>query len=136
LASAVSAILISVIVVGAIVGAAYCLTHRRPVRFRSLDEQVTFGAVARWAARELDIRPNDPRLRYALSLWIFSSDLNWLGSVPVEELALVAPFIDPMIEGKGPPPNIPPDYKDGRPQMLTRFKERMIAQGLWPKTPS
>ena len=49
-----------------------------------------------------------------------------------QELALVAPFIDECIAGRGPPLNLPAEYEDWRPAALAAFKARMQAEGLWP----
>lgn len=54
-----------------------------------------------------------------------------MGSIPVEELAILHPFIDLIIDGKGPPLNQPAEYDD-RPEVLRKFKQRMQAEGLWP----
>jgi hypothetical protein len=110
-------------------------SNRMPVTFKNLDEEAAVYQVSRWAAKQLDITPGDPRLRYSLWLWMYSANFNWLGSIPVAELTLLAPFINLVIDGKGPPPNLPPEY-DNRPETLSRFKRRMQAEGLWPQSQS
>ena len=108
--------------------------HRWPVRFKHLVEQEAVSFVAHWAARQLNMAPSDRRLRYSNSLSLLSVILNWRGSIPVEELALLAPFIDLVIDGQGPPQNLPADYDDTRPETLRRFKQRMQSEGLWPQS--
>jgi hypothetical protein len=106
--------------------------HRWPVRFKHLVEQEAVSFVAHWAAIQLNMAPGDRRLRYSKSLSLLSVILDWRGSIPVEELALLAPFIDLVIDGQGPPQNLPADYDDTRPETLRRFKQRMQSEGLWP----
>jgi len=108
--------------------------HRWPVRFKHLVEQEAVSFVAHWAARQLNMAPSDRRLRYSNSLSLLSVILNWRGSIPVEELALLAPFIDLVIDGQGPPQNLPADYDDTRPETLRRFKQRMQSEDLWPQS--
>jgi hypothetical protein len=105
-----------------------------PVKFKSLDEESTVYQVARWAAKELNKKPSDLELRHSLTLWAYSVQFNWMGSIPIEELRVLSPFIDRMIDGNGPPQNLPSDYTDWRPETLRRFKDRMIAEGLWPES--
>jgi hypothetical protein len=108
--------------------------HRWPVRFKHLVEQEAVSFVAHWAAIQLNMAPGDRRLRYSKSLSLLSVILDWRGSIPVEELALLAPFIDLVIDGQGPPQNLPADYDDTRPETLRRFKQRMQSEGLWPQS--
>jgi hypothetical protein len=108
--------------------------HRWPVRFKHLVEQEAVSFVAHWAARQLNMAPSDQRLRYSNSLSLLSVILNWRGSIPVEELALLAPFIDLVIDGEGPPQKLPAYYEDTRPETLRRFKQRMQSEGLWPQS--
>ena len=126
------------IVTAAIVACALALqaTTRKPVTFKNLDEEQKVYGAARWAAKQLNMKSSDSRLRYSLLLWIYAVDFSWLGSIPVEELALLAPFIDMIIDGKGPPINQPPEYDDTRPEILGRFKKRMQDEGLWPQSQS
>jgi hypothetical protein len=130
--------MLSLVIVGAILAGAFAFLSatRMPVRFRNLDEQREIYNVARWAANELNTEPSRQRLRYSLSLWAYSAKFNWLGSIPVEELAILGSFIDRTIDGKGPPLNLPPEYDDTRPEVLRRFKKRMEAEGLWPDSQS
>jgi hypothetical protein len=109
--------------------------HRWPVRFRHLVEQEAVSFVAHWAAKQLNMTPNDRRLQFSNSLSSLSVILNWRGSIPVEELALLSPFIDLVIDGKGPPQKLPPCYEDTRPETLRRFKQRMQSESLWPQSP-
>ena len=108
--------------------------HRWPVRFKHLVEQEAVSFVAHWAAIQLNMAPGDRRLRYSKSLSLLSVILDWRGSIPVEELALLAPFIDLVIDGQGPPQNLPADYDDTRPETLRRFKQRMQSEDLWPQS--
>jgi hypothetical protein len=132
MASALSSIL-SILIFGGVI--AVWLARRMPVRFRGLDEHHIIKGVAHWAAKELPLEKGDTRLFHSLYISPFSV-VSWMASIPAEELAILAPFIDRMIEGKGPPLNLPAEYKDTRPETLRRFKERMQAQGLWPQSQS
>lgn len=125
----------AVLLVGAVVwvALAFVRSMRMPVTFKSLDEQRLIYSVALWAAKELNKKPGDGQLRYSLNLWAYSVNYCWMGSIPVDELRILSPFIDLMINGKGPPQNLPNEYKDERPDMLTRFKDRMKAEWLWPR---
>ena len=128
-------LILSMIVAGVFVRSAY----RMPVSFRNLDEERAVYRAALWAAKELNIDRKDlkdPRLRYSLSLWMYSGgrlNMVFMGSIPVAELAILAPFIVRMIDHKGPPQNLPVEYKDEDPEILGRFKKRMDAEGLWPE---
>jgi hypothetical protein len=103
-----------------------------PVTFKNLDEETTIYQVARWAAKQLDLPPGDSRLRWSLVLWASSANFSWMGRIPKSELAELQPFIDLVIEGKGPPQNLPAEYNDLRPGILRGFKARMKAESLWP----
>jgi hypothetical protein len=50
-----------------------------------------------------------------------------------QDLAVLAPFIDQVIAGKGPPPILSAEYEDTRPATLGTFRARMQAEGLWPR---
>jgi hypothetical protein len=102
---------------------------RMPVTFTSPDEESAVYQVALWAAKELNIRWGGPQLRYSFALYLSSANWIWMGSIPVAELALLRPFIDLMIAGKGPPQNLPAEYDDPRPETLRRFKERCKRSG-------
>jgi hypothetical protein len=121
-----------------VVGQFSMMKNRMPVRFKNVDELLTVYEVARWAAKDLDIKYGDQRLFYSLLLrrstggFMMPSIIWWTASIPVQELALLAPFIDLIIEGRGPPQNLPPEYDD-RANILQRFKERMQIGGLWPQ---
>jgi hypothetical protein len=131
-----AAVLIVVIGLAVIAGGVALLaSNRMPVTFKNLDEEQQVYQTARWAAKQLDIKPGDPRLRYSLWLWMYSANFNWMGSIPAEELTLLAPFINLVIDGKGPPLKLPPEY-DNRPETLGRFKRRMQAERLWPQSQS
>jgi hypothetical protein len=105
-----------------------------PVTFKSLDEETAVYGVTRWATKQLDIKRGDLRLLYAQTLYLCSVNWSWMGSIPKAELAVLQPFIDLMIEGKGPPQNLPAEYDDPRPEILLRFKGRMKTEGLWPES--
>jgi hypothetical protein len=105
---------------------------RKPVTFKNLDEEQAVFGVADWASKQLGMRPGDPQLLHSFLLDAYLNQGNWMGRIPTEELALLSPFIDLMIEGKGPPQNLPAEYDDPRPEILRRFKGRMQAEGLWP----
>lgn len=71
-------------------------------------------------------------------LYGFTFGLSRMGKIPVEELAVVSPFIDLIIDAKGPQPNLPPEYSqeeylEPRRETLRQFKKRMEAEGLWPQ---
>lgn len=100
-------------------------------RTPSSDEERAIYGAAIWAAKQLDIKPGDSRLRYSLMLWVYSSYFNSTGSIPVEELSLLGPFIDLIIEGKAPPLN---QYYNTSPAILRPFKDRMQVEGLWPQS--
>jgi hypothetical protein len=121
------------IMVGLVVGA------RRPripmpVTFKNLKELRTVSGVAKWANKQLgDNRNSRSRLQHSVFLFAYNS--TWMARIPVEELAILSPFIDLIIEGKGPPPILSAEYEDERPATLKRFKERMQAEGRWPRSP-
>jgi hypothetical protein len=115
------------LIIGSIVATA---KSRWPVRFKNFDEQSAVCSVAWWAAKQLNIKPSDPRLMYSRPAWLY---LTWMGSIPVEELALLSPFIDLVIDGKGPKQDLPAEYEDWHPKTLAAFKSRMQAEGLWPQ---
>jgi len=108
---------------------------RMPVKFKTLDEQSDIIAVAYWAQKTGNI--DSKRLRYSITLDLATSaatgPITLKGSIPVEELAILAPWIDRVIDGKGPPRNLPPEYVDRRPVILGEFKKRMQDEGLWPR---
>jgi hypothetical protein len=137
MASAIPTIL-AVLTFGGILAVALAIgaKNRLPVRFRNWDEQHEVYGVARWAAKELPpLKNGNMRLLHSLTL---NNDLlqffYWMNSIPVDELTILAPFIDRMIDGNGPPLNLPAEYEDERPDILRRFKERMEAEELWPKS--
>src|SRR5664279_2867234 len=99
----IQAIIAALLALALIVGVR--TSRKMPVKFKNLDEESTVYGVAIWASKQLDIKPGDLRLKNSLYLWAYSANFNWMGRIPVEELALLSPFIDLMIEGKGPPQN-------------------------------
>jgi hypothetical protein len=104
-----------------------------PVRFASGDELNAVVGVARWAGQQYDL--GDPRRQSITSVWM--NLRPWLGRMGVRlskhEVAMLAPFIDQVIAGQGPPLNLPAEYEDTRPAALGAFKARMQAEGLWPR---
>jgi hypothetical protein len=112
--------------------------RRLPVTFKSVKEESAVCFTANWAAKELNIKFGDSKLRYSLMLFGFTYNLNRMGRIPVEELAVLSPFIDLIIDGKGPRLNIPSEYDQEeymgpRREALTQFKKRMQVEGLWPQ---
>jgi hypothetical protein len=106
---------------------------RMPVTFKNLDEERAVYDAAYWAERELNLGRKDRRLLYSRAIWVHLYGYSWMGSIPVAELAILAPFINRIIDGKGPPLNLPAEYEDIRPKILGQFKKRMEAEGLWPR---
>jgi hypothetical protein len=135
--STLSSIMGALIVGGVIIAMiAAVAANRLPVRFRSFYELNEIYGVARWAAKELALTEGDTRLFHSLNLFVYSLYGYWASSIPIEELALLAPFIDRIIDGKGPLLNLPMEYEVQRRETLQRFKRRMEAGGLWPQSQS
>ena len=106
----------------------------RPIRLRSFDEVDCIRRAAAFATQRLNLPPQDRTLFYSNLLWRdwWIIWFPWSVRLPIVELTALAPFIDGMIEGHGPPLNLPPEYEDYRPRVLAAFKARMEAEGLWP----
>jgi hypothetical protein len=105
--------------------------RRMPVRVSGYDEVNCLLGVVFWASREPAI---SAKLPWANAMRIgYQVYLGWWLRLPQAELNVLAPFIDAMIEGRGPPLDLPPEYEDYRPRVLSAFKARMEAEGLWPK---
>jgi hypothetical protein len=107
--------------------------RRMLVRMKGYDEVGCVFDVVLWASRDPAIRSKLPyanALRIAVPL-----SLRWWARLPQTELAVLAPFIDAVIEGRGPPLNLPPEYEDYRPRVLDAFKSRMKSEGLWSIVP-
>ena len=106
-----------------------------PVQLKSFDEIECVSGAAAWATRRLGDEKASRELRRVngirFSSW-FGTPLPYLVRLPQAELAVLSPFIDAMIEGRGPPLNLPPEYDDYRPRVLAAFKARMKSEGLWP----
>jgi hypothetical protein len=133
-------IAVCVIVVISIVAAGrYLMPDRGPltITFRSMDECAEVGFTALWALKQVD--RDDPRFRTLLYLRTLLGrypNAYFLRRMSRAELEMLAPFIDKVIEGKGPPQNLPAEYEDRRPSVLSNFKARMQAGGLWPAQPA
>ena len=131
-------IVAGVIAVIAIAVLAVRVRANQPVWFKTLDELGSVTDVVVWASKQ--IATDNPR-RKALQLLSVKlgppavSVLTPLSFVRMsaEDLALVAPFVDECIAGRGPPLNMPAEYEDWRPAALAAFKARMRAEGLWPR---
>jgi hypothetical protein len=116
---------------------------RFPVTFKSLKEEKAVFSVALWADKELKLKQGESKLGFSLMLptWIYS--LNRGGRIPLEELAVLSPFIDLTIDGKKPHRTPQVGYEYSQQEMLEqqietlrRFKTRMQAEGLWPQPQS
>jgi hypothetical protein len=110
----------------------------QPVRFKSFDEVGSVVDVLAWAGKQ--VAADDPRRMVFHVLRLKISPPSASGLTPpslvgmsAEDLALVAPFIDEAIAGRGPPLNMPAEYEDWRPAALATFKARLQAEGLWPR---
>jgi hypothetical protein len=47
-------------------------------------------------------------------------------------IKVLSPFIDLVIDAKGPKQDLPAEYEDWHPKTLAAFKGRMQAEALWP----
>jgi hypothetical protein len=61
----------------------------------------------------------------------YSISFPWRRSISREDLEVLAPYIDEWID-RPPPQDLPSEYYDWRPDVLTPFKARMLKEGLWP----
>jgi hypothetical protein len=108
---------------------------RLPIQLKSFDEIDCVCGAAAWATGRLGNEEANRKLPHTngirMSSW-FGTPLPYLVRLPQAELAILAPFIDAIIEGRGPPLNLPSEYEDYRPRVLAAFKARMKAEGLWP----
>lgn len=143
MAQTVIAVFVAAIVGVVLMAGAYGIQKRiqMPVTFKNLSEERAVCEAAFWAAKQMNIKLGDPRLRYSLQLPAYTYGYNWMGSIPVEELVLLSPFIDLIIDGKGPRLNMPPEYDQEEylgpsRETLKQFKKRMQAEGLWPQPQS
>lgn len=132
----VGTVVVSVLILAGVALTVLALSARRnmPVKFKTFDELNSVGDVLIWARNQ--VAPDDPRRKALMLLFVRipSSPLTppSLVRMSTQELALVAPFIDECIAGRGPPLNLPAEYEDWRPAALAAFKARMQAEGLWP----
>jgi hypothetical protein len=131
-------IVASVIAVVALAVLAVRVRANQPVRFKTFDELGSLTDVVIWAGKQ--VAADDRRRRPLGVLLVKISPPSSGGLTPpslvgmsADDLALVAPFIDQCIAGKGPPLNMPAEYWDWRPAALAAFKARMQAEGLWPR---
>jgi hypothetical protein len=116
--------------------AIYAQTQRLklPVSFTSLDELSAVAGVAKWARQRFD--RGDPRRTAIDQTWWYLArfDFTRMGArISAQEIALLAPFIDQVIAGEGPPPFLSAEYGDDRPALLGAFKARMQTEGRWPR---
>ncbi len=131
-----AAILLIVLAVGVLLARLGYLLRRRndktSVQFNSADEMNTVSEVVWWA--EDQFAADDPRGQVLRSLSTMPTSpfhflfVGW----PVSALAVLAPFIDQVIAGQGPPWPLPAEYDD-RAEVLGAFKARMQAKGVWPR---
>jgi hypothetical protein len=125
--------------IGVLVLGVYALAKhlRLPGRFKSLDEITVIIGVSNWARKQ--IGADDPRrkdiIRAHNYLWVMNGNMvpAFLARISAQDLKVLAPFIEKVIEGKGPPWNMPAEYEDNRPALLSAFKARMKAESLWPE---
>lgn len=106
-----------------------------PIGFVSMRECSEVGFTARWAEGLVDRQ--DPRHRTLMFIRLRLGrypNAFFLRAMSRSELETVAPFIDEVIAGRGPPWNLPAEYEDERPAVLTEFKTRMQREGMWPKS--
>jgi hypothetical protein len=115
----------------------YAQTERLklPVRFASNSELTEVARVAGWAQKRCD--RSDARRQAIAAIWSYLSMYMTLPRfgvrISAQDLAVLAPFIDQVIAGKGPPPILSAEYEDTRPATLGTFRARMQAEGLWPR---
>lgn len=111
--------------------------QRFPVTFDSVKEERAVFRVAQRADKELKSKQGESKLVYSLLLWTWTVSFNRGGRIPAEELAILSPFIDSIIDGNGPALMLPEydqdEYVDPGPKILRQFKKRMQAEGLWPQ---
>jgi|SRR5579871_697194 len=104
-----------------------------PVRFTTSDELAVITQVAWWAQKQIGAA--DPRHgRLAVMAVLLGRRLFPIGlRISAQDLEILAPFIDQFIAGQGSPWPLSAEYEDRRPQILSDFKTRMKAEGLWPE---
>lgn len=130
-----------VLAVGMVAFAVYARAKRGPlpVKFESFDELNSVADVCRWAQQQFE--RDDPRCKAFAVVLVHLQAATYFFSVPftvrisAQDLALLAPFIDQSVEGKGPPSARSAEYEDWRPAALKGFKARMQREGLWPQDP-
>jgi hypothetical protein len=108
----------------------------------TIDEVGLIGALAKYALERLGspaVFPDGALLRSVIEMNYANSAVMGIGrmlpqgrSISRDDLAFLAPYIDEWIEGKAPTQNLPAEYYDWRPDALRSFKERMVAEKLWP----
>jgi hypothetical protein len=103
-----------------------------PVKLTSCDELNAISDTVVWAQRQ--VGPDDPRRKGIAFLYVYMVGTTFPFAVRLstKDLEVLAPFIDKFIEGKGPPLNLPSEYEDWRPAVLSDFKARMKNERLWP----
>jgi hypothetical protein len=124
------AVSITVLLIAILSVAGFRREWRMPVGLKGYDEVNCVLDAVLWASRDPAV---SAKLRYAAALRTsLPIYLGWWARFPQLELAVLAPFIDAMIEGNGPPLHRPPEYENYRPRVLAAFKARMKSEGLWP----
>jgi hypothetical protein len=128
-------IVLAVAMVAAFVVPLLCARARRnklPVKFKNADELGPVADVAWWAREQMSA--DDPRRELLRPLYLDPGNVMaflFVG-LSAQALAVLAPFIDRVIAGDGPPFPIPAEYDD-RAEVLGAFKARMQAAGVWPR---
>jgi hypothetical protein len=113
---------------------ASCRSTKRgptPVRLESLDEVIALRNASEWACKEIE--RDDPRWRTVAFLLDYLSLASFAFGAPLSanELELLAPFIDGIIGGQGPPSSWSADYETWNRAVLRGFKDRIRSEGLW-----
>jgi hypothetical protein len=102
--------------------------RRSGIGFKTLDEVAVVQQLIAWVA---DKEP-ERRIRLLFGNTLMHHGIVALQSIPREDLAILAPYIDEWIEGRLPPQNLPAEYEDYRPRVLLAFKQRLQSEGRWP----
>jgi hypothetical protein len=92
--------------------------QRFPVTFKSVKEEKAVYRVACWADKELKLKQGESKLAYSLMLGAWTFSLNRGGRIPLEELAVLSPFIDLTIDGKKPHGTPQVGYEYSQQEML------------------
>ncbi len=116
---------------------ASCRSTKRgptPVKLESLDEVIALRNASEWACKQIE--RDDPRWRTVAFLLDYLSVASFAFSAPLSanELELLAPFIDGIIGGQGPPSSWSADYETWNRAVLKAFKARISSEGLWAES--